>query len=125
MSYYTKNRLSWDTPEPSEEDVISKLAELMGENRETVEDIALHRTPATWYDAEQQISKLSQDHPDTVFTVDCEGEDDYRGITFFRNGLNYRRDIIAPVFDEDAFSKEAKPPAPTPTTTLKAAPGAP
>ena len=107
MSYYTNHNLSWEPDTPTEEEVIAELAQMMNPDTPTIRQAILEQThdiingeATKWYDAEQHIRHLSTKSPDTVFTLNCTGEDGEKWVTFFRNGALYTETYIQPEFDD-------------------------
>ena len=109
MSYLTRHELTWNTPLPTEEQVLTRLSEIMELPQTTVQNI-LHHEPAKWYEHETHLSSISQDWPHTLFYLYCEGEDGDRYMTFFRNGRYMTKEYQPPVFDEKEFQNLSKLP---------------
>lgn len=109
MSFLTRYALTWDVPEPSQEQVTARLAALMDEPEDDVRRILNEHEPAKWYDSEEHLIILSREWPGTLFSLDCEGEDGERYITFFRNGKSQTKEYLAPVFNEAEFQFETQP----------------
>ena len=103
MSFLTRYSLTWDAPEPSQEQVTARLAALMDEPEDEVRRILDEHESAKWYDSEEHLIILSREWRSTLFSLDCEGEDGERYVTFFRNGKSQTKQYLKPVFDEADF----------------------
>ena len=107
MSYYTNHNLSWESDTPTENEVLAELAQMMHPDTPTIGQALLEKTyniingeSAKWYDAKQHISRLSTKSPDTVFSLNCTGEDGEQWVTFFRDGNCYTEPYAQPKFDD-------------------------
>ena len=107
MSYHTSHNLTWQSDTPTENEVLAELAQMMHPDAPTIGQALLDETynlingeAAKWYDAEQHIKHLSTKSPDTVFTLNCTGEDSEKWVTFFRDGALYTEPYVQPTFDD-------------------------
>ena len=120
MSYYTQHTLTWNTAEPTDEDLLTAIAPLyLGPHSALSEsDLETVRTAINgdesvkWYDSDQHIAQVSQRWPSTVFSLQCTGEDGEGWVTFFQNGLAYTEPLQTPEFDSDKFAERATAPEP-------------
>ena len=110
MSFYTTHALTWDPPGHAEEDVTEALAAIMKTTSEETARIALNGESDKWYDSNENVAALSKLWPETLFSLDCCGEDAQKYVVFFRNGRHLTRDYVKPEFDEADFEAHAKAP---------------
>ena len=86
MSYRTDHDLTIDTAEPTLQEVAGRMAQ-MEELAKTYEAILDSRCPASWYDHEEQMRRVSREWPDTLLTLRGTGEDPGdQWVKYFRNG---------------------------------------
>ena len=110
MGYQTSHHLTWDNNDPTEEQVIKRLSQLLEIPAEQAESIALFGQFAKWYESDDHMGIISREWPKTVFALDCQGEDRIESYTvFFRNGYCLTKSYIKPEFDEAEFRLNAKP----------------
>ena len=107
MSFYTTHTLTWDPPGPAEEEITEALAAIMKTSTEETARIALNGESEKWYDSNEDVAALSKHWPETVFSLDCCGEDGQKYVAFFRNGMHLTRDYAKPEFDEADFLANA------------------
>ena len=97
MSYRTDYDLTIDTAEPILQEVAGRVARMeqgtmpgrpgMVELVKTYEAILDSRCPASWYDHEEQMGRVSREWPDTLFTLRGTGEDPGdQWVKYFKNG---------------------------------------
>lgn len=108
MSYYSRQTLTWETPEPHEKDVAAFLAPLMDRSTDEVTS-AMNGESATWYDSDQHLTAVSLRWPGTLFTMECHTEDGQSYVTYCRKGRSLQKDILPPPFDETEFQQKAMP----------------
>ena len=108
MSEFTRHKLSWDTgDEPTENKVALQLAELIKADVNVASEIAFQWKPAAWCNSQEHISQISRQWPKTVFSLDCNGEQGDRWITFFRDGTCYSVVYSKPEFDDRLLRRPA------------------
>lgn len=108
MSYYCRQTLTWETPEPAAEDVVAFLSPLMGRSTDEVTS-AINGESATWYESEEHLNAVSKHWPGTLFTMECYTEDGQSYVTYCPNGRALQKDILPPPFDETEFQQKAMP----------------
>ena len=119
MSYYAVHHLSWDDRSVSEEDIVARLQELTEESGESVRSMALDGEEANWRDSDEHATALSLEHPGTLFTLSCKGEDGRHTVTFFRGGMMQTVEVEPQPFDEKRFAAHCRP-GPVPKKRRKA-----
>ena len=120
MSYYTQYILKWNTPEPTEDQLVTAIAPVMLETDqeidshklEFVHEVIQGNERAKWYNSDHQVGEISKRWPDTVFTMRCCGEDGEQWVTFFKNGLALTEPLIEPEFNDERFAEHAAVPTP-------------
>ena len=118
MSFHTQYTLTWDTPEPEQDTMVSAVAPFMlGNNHEpSAADLEFVRVvingekSAKWYDSDHHLGEVSKNWPNTVFTMRCTAQEGEQWITFFKNGLSLIEDLIVPDFDPQRFEDAATAP---------------
>ena len=123
MSYYTQYTLTWNTPEPTEDQMVNAVAPLLLEQGQAitptqldwVQSIITGGDTTKWYNSDQQFAELSKQWPNTVFSMHCEGEDGEKWVTFFQNGRALTEAITQPEFEPERFNERATVPTPIPT----------
>ncbi len=109
IKYYTKFSLEWTGEFPAMNQVTGKLTEMRDglspgdpgfENAGKNWDLILTGVMDThWPDAESDVAEISRQWPDSVFTLDGEGEErqgNWR--TYFQNGMRDARTGEGPHF---------------------------
>ena len=109
MSNYAVHELSWDGDMPTEGDITQRLAQMTGEGEEFAKSAAFDGEAVNWSDSDEHITALSRQHPGTVFTLSCKGEDGGHSVSFFRDGMMQTLQVEPPHFDPHRFAAEAKP----------------
>ena len=116
MSFYSEHRVKWDNQNLQGQTVVDRLAELTGENPEIVHDMALSGEPAKWYDAAVHLTQISKEHPETVFTLECLGEDRSQSVSFFKDGMHQFVQVERAEFNPETFGELARPGPSLPTS---------
>ena len=122
MAYLTTHNLIWTSDQPDREELLQLLAPLYHEihpprrpptegEMEEVREAADGSESTKWYDAENHIAALSTKWPDTLFTLDCNGHDGDRWMSFIRNGQLLTKFYEPPTFDEEQFAAQARAPS--------------
>ena len=111
MSYYSTHYLTWNTDVPTQDEVATILAPMIGVPVSVAQEIAFEQSPAKWYDSDAHMTQISTHWPETVFTLDCEGENGDRSATFFKNGSHYTEMYVKPEFDENSLPQTVQPTA--------------
>lgn len=111
MSYYTSHSLSWNTDEPTEEQIAAALAPMMEVSHDEATS-AINGESTKWYDSDDHMTAISQKWPQALFTMECHGEGGEAYVTFYRNGRSLQKDFEKPSFDEDEFQAKAAPAPP-------------
>ena len=102
MSYNTAHNLHWEpSTNPTEEQMVARLMPLMAAGQEEVYNIAINAEPARWYDSDDHLVVISREYPETLFTIECSGEDGDQWTSFFKNGQSYTEKPTPPVFNPD------------------------
>lgn len=83
MGYYTNFELTHDSDTIDDEVLAKELTEVSGYDWE--DDLYLGE--AKWYDWQKHMKSVSKMHPDTLFTLEGEGEEHGdMWIAFFKSG---------------------------------------
>ena len=106
MSYAVRHRVEWDNEAVSRERMNRDIAREMGMglSMEETENIILGAERYDWRERERHLAAVSRQHPGTLITTDCEGEDGERWVEYYRDGMNYDEGYDPPGFDESKLA---------------------
>lgn len=121
MSYVTRHQLTWNTEVPTREDFARQLAQYyfaQGDqpaqpahiNLELMHDVMDGATRVEWEQSDTHLALASAEYPDTVFSLDCQGEDGELHMIFVKNGRCLDLPYAPPPFDEADFAIKAYDP---------------
>ena len=109
MSYYSTNSLRWDDNNLTQDALAHRLAELGEEDFHHVTERTFNGESAKWYDADEELTVLSTEHPGVLFTLESKGEDGEHTISWFRDGRMLSLVVEPPPFDSGRFEAESRP----------------
>ena len=104
MSYAIRHRTEWDWRKISPKEMHQAVAALMDTTPDHAETIMTGGERDPWRNREEDMETVSVSHPQTLITVNCEGEDGERWVEYYKGGKSYSQGYVAPEFDESRMS---------------------